>query len=61
LPVCIANYRPVDPPPRVHERFRYRLAGEVGSTKEMLAGKAESQKDRAKALPEVTLGANSML
>ena len=34
---------------RMHERFRYRLAGEVGSTKVMLAGKAESQKDRAKA------------
>ena len=46
---------------RVHERFRYRLAGEVGSTKVMLAGKAESQKDRAEALHEVTLGANSTL
>jgi len=27
----------------------------------MLAGKAKSQKDRAKALPEVTVGANSTL
>ena len=30
---------------RVHERFRYRLVGEVGSTKVMLVGKAESQKE----------------
>jgi hypothetical protein len=51
----MANYRPMDPSPRVHEGFRYRLAGEVGSTKVMLTGKAESWKDRAKTLPEVTL------
>ena len=45
------------PLPKVHEGFQYRLAGEVGSTKVMLTGKAESWKDRAKTLPEVTINA----
>jgi hypothetical protein len=37
------------------------MTGEVSSAKVMIACKAKSQKERAKALPEVTLGANGML
>jgi hypothetical protein len=51
----------MNPPSRIHKRFRYRLAGKIGSTKVMFAGKTESQKNRAEALSEVTIHTDNKL
>src|SRR5436305_8257652 len=61
LPVCIANCRPMNPPSRMHKGFRYRLAGEIDSTKVIFASKTESQKNRAEILSEITIHTNNKL
>jgi hypothetical protein len=51
----------MNPPSRMHKRFWYRLAREVGSTKVMFAGKTKSQKNKAEALSKVLIHTDSML
>lgn len=51
----------MNPPSRMHKRFRYKLTEKIDSTKVMFAGKTESQKNRTEALFKITIHTDSKL
>jgi hypothetical protein len=46
---------------RMHKRFQYRLAGKIGLTKVIFAGKTESQKNKAEAFFKIIIYTDSKL